>query len=150
MSFGDIVILIMLILGVVAVALYFLNKWAADKMGQQQEMIERSKQTATIFIIDKKRDKVTNANFPKAVIDQMPKYSKLMKMYLVKAKAGPQIATFLCDKKVYNALPVKKNVKVEVAGMYITGMKGMKSDEEMKASKKAKKEKEKQEKKAGK
>jgi len=119
-------------------------------MVEQQEIIERTRQTVTLFIIDKKRDKVQNANLPKSVIEQMPKYSKFLKMYLVKAKIGPQILTLICDKKVFNALPVKKTVKVDLAGIYITEMKGMKTDEELKALKKAKKEKEKAAKKADK
>lgn len=150
LTLGDIILLLVLIVGAVVGILYFLNKWAYKKMGEQQEIIERTRQTVTLFVIDKKRDKVQNANLPKSVIEQMPKYSKFLKMYLVKAKIGPQILTLICDKKVFNALPVKKTVKVDLAGIYITEMKGMKTDEELKALKKAKKEKEKAAKKADK
>ena len=71
-------------------------------------------------------------------------------MYFVKVKIGPQILTLLTDKRVYNALPTKKSVKIEVAGLYITNMIGMKSPEEMKKAEKAKKEKAKEEKKLAK
>ena len=60
-------------------------------------------------------------------------------MNFVKAKIGPQIMTLICDKNVYNALPLKKNVKVELAGIYISNMQGLKSKEEMKALAKEKK-----------
>ena len=147
MGFGNILIIVIGIVGIIAVAMYFLNRWSYNKMSEQQTMIDRNKQSATIFIIDKSRGKITEANFPKTVVDQMPKYSKLMKMNFVKAKVGPQIVTLMCEKDVYKALPVKKNVKVELAGIYISSMKGMKSKEEMKEIAKAKKEKEKAEKK---
>jgi hypothetical protein len=45
-------------------------------------------------------------------------------MPIVKAKVGPQIATLLCDKNIYDNLPVKKTVKVELAGVYITSIIG--------------------------
>ena len=46
-------------------------------------------------------------------------------MAIIKAKVGPQITTLMCDKPVYDILPVKKNVKVEMAGIYIVGIKGV-------------------------
>ena len=85
---------------------------------------------------------------PKAVMEQMPKIYKRMKLYFVQAKIGPQIMTLMCDKRVFAAIPIKKNVKVEIAGMYIVSVAGMKSPEEMKALRKEKKLKEKAAKKA--
>lgn len=146
MSSGDIILLVFLAIGLIIVGFYFLNKWAYKRMDNQQSIIERTKTPATIYVIDKKKDKITNVNMPKVVIDQMPKIYKLVKMRFVQAKIGPQIMTLMCDKKVYQALPVKKNVKVELAGIYIISMKGMKSDKEIKEAKKAKKLKEKEEK----
>jgi hypothetical protein len=127
----DILIIIAILVLALGVGIYFFNKWASRRMADQQDAVERNKQTATVYIIDKKKDKITSAHFPKAVQDQMPKWSRLMKMPLVKAKIGPQITTLLCDSKVFPILPVKKNVTVELAGMYIVGMKGMKTKKEM-------------------
>ena len=45
-------------------------------------------------------------------------------MPLVKAKVGPQIVNLMCDKSVFEIIPVKKNVKVELAGIYIVSVKG--------------------------
>ena len=135
----EIIMTIVIIISVILGILYFLNQWASKKMGQQQKMIESSKQSITIYVIDKKKDKIANANFPKSVEAQIPKRMKFMKFPLVKAKIGPQIVTLMCDKKVFNALPVKKNAKVELSGGYIVGMKGMKSDKEIKLAKKEKK-----------
>lgn len=135
----DVIILIILIVGVVMVGLYFLNRWASTKMVTQQTAIERHKMPATIYVIDKKRDKITNVNMPKAAVEQVPSYVKMMKHNFVMAKIGPQIMTLMCDKQIYNAIPVKKNVKIELAGIYIVSMKGMKTKKEIKDAKKEEK-----------
>lgn len=133
MNAPDIILLVILLLGAAAIGLYFLNRWAASRMNDQQNMIERTKMTVSIYVIDKKKDKPANANLPKAVAEKLPKIYRLMKTPLVKAKVGPQIVTLMCDKQVFDALPIKKNVKVDLAGIYIVGMKGMKTKKEMKA-----------------
>ena len=137
LGFLDFAILATIIILVLGVGIYFLNKWAGKRAAQQQDMVAQHKQTVSIYVIDKKKDKITNANFPKAMIDQMPRMGKLMKMPLVKAKVGPQIMTLLCDADVFKALPVKKTVKVEMAGAYIVGMKGMKTKMELEEMRKA-------------
>jgi len=131
MTGWDIAIIIFIVLAVVIAAFVLLNRWASRRLVEQQSMIERTKQPASIYVIDKKRDKIQNANFPKAVQEQVPRWNKLMKTYLVKAKIGPQIMTLMCDKEVFEALPLKKTVKVDLAGIYIVSMKGMKSKKEM-------------------
>lgn len=148
MSGLDWIVLIVIIIGAVFVGLYFLNKWAYKKMDTQQTLINKMKNSMSIYVIDKRRDKITNVNMPKAVIEQMPKIYKKMKMCFVQAKIGPQIMTLICDKKVFAAIPVKKNVKAEIAGIYIVSVAGMKTPQELKAIKKEKKAKEKAERKA--
>ncbi len=135
----DIILLVAFILGAVGVGLFFLNRWATKKQTEQQAFISTNKQSYTVYVIDKKRDKVDNISLPKAVKDAMPKYSKFMKQYFVQVKIGPQIQILMCDKNVYEGIPVKKNVKVDVAGIYIVNFAGLKSREEMKNLKKEKK-----------
>jgi hypothetical protein len=135
----DILVIVFIVVAVIGVGLYFLNKWASKRMVEQQDAVQRNKQAVSLYVIDKKKEKITNAHFPKTVYEQIPKWSRLMKMPLVKAKIGPQIATLMCDGKVFEALPVKKTVMVELAGMYIVGMKGMKTKKEMEAIRKARK-----------
>ena len=137
--FFDIMLIIILVGGALAAGLYFLSRWSGKKMSEQQQLIKSTSQSMTIYVIDKKRDHIKNTNLPKAIMEQMPKRANLMKMYFVKAKVGPQIMTFLCEKAVYKALPLKKSVKVDASGIYITHMKGMKTKAEMKALKKQKK-----------
>ena len=147
MQFTDILLLVVVIVAIVVFVLYMLNRWAYKKMDSQSSMIEKTKTTQQVYVIDKRRDKITNVNMPKMVIDQIPKWSKFMKMNFVQVKVGPQILTLIADKRVFDAMPLKKTVKVELAGLYIVNIVGMKSAEEMKAITKAKKEKAKEDKK---
>ena len=144
MQFTDILLLVVVIVAIVVFVLYMLNRWAYKKMDSQSSMIEKTKTTQQVYVIDKRRDKITNVNMPKMVIDQIPKWSKFMKMSFVQVKVGP---TLIADKRVFDAMPLKKTVKVEIAGLYIVNIVGMKSAEEMKAIAKAKKEKAKEDKK---
>lgn len=150
MTFADIMLLTIIIVAVVVAGFFFLNRWAYKKMDEQQAVINQQKMTQNAYIIDKKHDKITNVHMPKVVMDNLPRRAKLMKMYFAQVKIGPQILTLICDKNVYNALPLKKSVKIEIAGLYIVNVIGMKSAEEMKAKAKEKKAKEKAEKKANK
>jgi len=138
-----IVLAVILIVGILALVLFKVQQWALKRMDKQNSMIASSKQSATIFVIDKKKDKLANANLPKGVLEQVPKMQRGMKMPLVKAKVGAQFVTLIADKNVYESLPLKKNVKVEIAGIYIVSMKGMKTKEELKEIKKRRKEDEK-------
>ena len=138
MTVWDVLFLILAIVIVAGVALYFFNKWASRKVVEQERMINQAKQSASIYVIDKKKTRIEANTFPKMIYEQLPKWNRMMKMPLVKAKVGPQIATLMCDKQVFEILPVKKTVQVELAGIYIVSMKGMKT-----GSGKAKKEEDK-------
>ena len=135
----DILLIVIVVLGAIVAGLYFLNRWAAKRVTQQQDMVEKTKQSASIYVIDMKRDKAANVTLPKVVMENLPRTAKLMKMYFVKAKIGPQIVTLMCEKTVFNALDVKKTFQVELAGIYIASVKGMKTKYELKQAQKAKK-----------
>ncbi len=122
---SDILIIVIVILALIILLLYYLNKKNMKRMIQAQDFIEQNRMTVQIFVIDKKREKPSTGNLPKAIYEQMPKSAKMRKAYLVRAKVGPQIVTLMCDKPVYEALAVKKNVKVDLAGMYIVSISGM-------------------------
>ncbi|MDR2650575.1 MAG: hypothetical protein LBB94_12805 [Clostridiales bacterium] len=139
MTGWDILFLVFIIVAALGVGLYFLNRWASTKMVEQQETMDRVKQMVTIFVIDKKKERAVNSTLPKEVKSKLPKIYRFIKMPLVKAKVGSQIVTLISDQKVFDALPLKKNVKVELAGMYIAGMQGLKSKKEMQALSKARK-----------
>lgn len=132
MNFSDVLIIIIVVLALILAGLYFLNKKSMKRMIQAQDFIDQNRTTVQIFIIDKKQEKPSPSNMPKVVYEQMPKSSRMRKTNMVRAKVGPQIVTLLCDKPVYNVLPVKKTVKVELAGMYIIGMTGLNLEDKKK------------------
>ncbi len=118
-------VVVTIILAVVLAALvglYFWGKKMQKKYDEQQQLINQNKQAATLFVIDKKKDKLDNLKLPKQVKDQMPKLYKNRKMPVVVAKIGPQIQTFMCDERVYDSIPVKKQIKVELAGILIVNV----------------------------
>ena len=141
----DIILIVFGGLVVIGIGLYFLNRWATRRYSQQQDMVAKSKQSARIYVIDKKHDKAANVQLPKVVMENLPRTAKAIKMYFVKAKVGAQIITLMCEKGIYNALDVKKNFDVELAGIYIVSVKGAKSMYEVKQARKAKAKKKKQE-----
>lgn len=150
MQFGDVMIIVLIVVAALGAGLYFLNRWASKKQVDQQNMIEKTKQSASIYVIDKKHDKAENVTLPKAIMEGLPKVSKAMKLYFVKVKVGPQIITMMCDKNVFEQLEPKKTYKADVAGIYIVSFKGMKTAKDLKELEKTHKQKEKAEKAAAK
>lgn len=124
MELYQILLIISAVLLVVFVILYFVGKKMQTKVNSQQALIDQSKMTTSILVIDKKKMKISDSNLPKMIQDQVPFYLKFRKVPLVKAKIGPKITTLMCDDKVYKDIPVKKQVKVDIAGMYIVALKG--------------------------
>ena len=122
-----IILIVSIVIIGVLIGLYFWGKNLQKKYEDQQALIDQNKQQAQIFVIDKKKDKITNVKLPKQVKEQFPKRYRMRKMPIVIAKIGPQITTLLCDEKIYKDLPTKKQVKVELAGIFIVGIKGPKA-----------------------
>ncbi len=120
-----ITIVVLAILIIATIVLYFMGKKMEKKQAEQQAVMEQNKQTVSMLIIDKKKVKLKDAGFPQAVLEQAPKMSRNMKVYVVKAKIGPQITSLLCDDKIFDSVPVKKEVKATISGMYILGVKGL-------------------------
>ena len=124
MQLLDVLFILIIVLAVVLGLLYYFNRKNMKKVTQAQDFIEQNKISTQIFVIDKKMEKPTPSNVTKAVYDQLPKTAKIRKMPLVKAKVGPQIVNLMCDKSVFEIMPMKKNVKVELAGIYIVKIQG--------------------------
>lgn len=135
----DIVLIVFAVIVVLAAGLYFLNRWANKRYTQQNDMVQKSKQSAEIYVIDMKRDKAENVTLPKVVTDNLGRTAKMMKMHFVKAKVGAQVVTLMCDKNIFSSLEAKKKYKVELAGIYIVSVKGAKTKFEIKEIEKAKK-----------
>ena len=126
MSTGNIVALvIVLVLIAILVALILLGRRAQKKQAEQQEQIDAAKQSVSMLIIDKKRMKLKESGLPASVIEQTPKLMRNSKVAVVKAKIGPQIMSLICDEKIFDDVPVKREVKATVSGIYITDVKGL-------------------------
>ena len=126
MSTVTIVLLVIAIILVIAViGLYFLGKKAEKKKAEQDEQIAAAAQTITMLIIDKKKMRLNEAGLPAAVVEQTPKLMRRSKLPIVKAKVGPKVMTLICDAAIFDRIPVKKEVKAIVSGLYITGVKGL-------------------------
>ena len=126
MNTGTIVLLVILaVLLVAVIALYFLGKKAQKRQAEQQEQLEAMKQTVSMLIIDKKRMKLKDSGLPQAVIEQAPRLMRGSKLPIVKAKIGPQVMSLVCEEKIFDQVPVKKEVKATVSGIYITAVKGL-------------------------
>ena len=133
-----ITLIILGVLIVITVVLYFLGRKAQKKQEEQQAQIDAAKQTVTMLIIDKKKLKLKDSGLPQMVIDKTPKLMRGSKMPIVKGKVGPQIMSFVCDAKIFDMVPVKKEVKATVSGIYITDVKGIRGSIKVEPKKKSK------------
>ena len=95
------------------------------KQAENEEQLKAMAQRVTMLVIDKKRMKLKDAGFPAAVLESTPKYLRRAKVAVVKAKVGPKIMTFMCQEQIFPLVPVKKEVKATVSGIYITDVKGV-------------------------
>lgn len=137
MNTGWIVLIVILaVMIIVGVTLYFLGKKAKRKQDEQQEQIDANKQTMSMLIIDKKRLKIKDSGLPAAVIAQTPKLMRASKLPIVKVKVGPQVMNLVCDEKIFDSVPVKREVKAVVSGIYITEVRGYRSSKSSEPAKK--------------
>lgn len=126
MSTGTIVLLVILVILIVAsVALYFMGKKAQKRKEEQDAQMAAIAQTVPMLIIDKKRMKIKDSGLPQAIIDQTPKMMRWSKLPVVKAKVGPKVMSLIADESIFDLIPVKKEVKATVSGIYITKVTGM-------------------------
>lgn len=126
MKTGTIVLIVILVVLVaVLIALYFFGKKAEKKQAEQKAQMDAVAQTMNMLIIDKKRMKLKEAGLPAVVLENTPKYLRRTKVAVVKAKVGPKIMTLMCDEQIFPLVPVKKEVKAVVSGIYITNVRGL-------------------------
>ena len=125
MKLSYVLLIVLLLLIIALVVLYFLGKKLQKKQEAQQAQIEAAKQTVPMLVIDKKKMRLKESGLPQMVIDQTPKLMRRSKLPIVKAKVGPKIMIFIADEKIFDLIPVKKEVKAEVSGLYITGVRGI-------------------------
>ena len=134
-----VLLVITIILAIVLITLYFVGKKLEKKKNESDRQMEAAAQTVPMLIIDKKKMKLKDAGLPAIVYEQTPKLLRRQKVPIVKAKVGPRIQTFMCDAAVFDDIPLKKEVRVTVSGLYITNVKGLRKPLEKPESPKKKK-----------
>ena len=126
MSTVTIVLLVILVILIAAlIGLYFFGKKAQKKQEEQQAQIEATKQTVSMLVIDKKIMPLKQSGLPQIVIDQTPKLMRRSKLPIVKAKVGPRIMTLVADSAIFDTIPVKKEIKAVISGIYIMEVRGV-------------------------
>lgn len=126
MTTGQIITIVLIVLLIASIiALYFFGKKQQKKQEEAQEQMKSMAQHVSMLVIDKKRMKIKEAGFPAVVLENVPKYLRWTKVCVVKAKVGPKIVSLMCDEKIFPLVPVKKEVKAVISGIYITDVKGM-------------------------
>ncbi len=122
----QIALLVILIVMIVAmIVLYILGKRAQKKKEEQDAQLAAAAQTVSMLIIDKKRLRIKESGLPQQVIDQTPKLMRRSKLPIVKAKVGPKVMSLIADDAIFDEIPVKKEVKATVSGLYITAVRGL-------------------------
>ncbi|MBP5159673.1 MAG: hypothetical protein ILP10_05175 [Lachnospiraceae bacterium] len=119
-------LVMLIILGVLLVGLIVLGivgRRMQKKQEASQEQIRATAQTVSMLVIDKKRMRLKDAGFPQVVIDQTPKYLRRANVPVVKAKIGPKVASLMCDEKIFDSIPIKRECKVLMNGIYIIDIK---------------------------
>lgn len=122
----QIALLVILIVMIVAmIVLYVLGKRAQKKKEEQDAQLAAAAQTVSMLIIDKKRLRIKESGLPQQVIEQTPKLMRRSKLPIVKAKVGPKVMSLIADDAIFDEIPVKKEVKATVSGLYITAVRGL-------------------------
>lgn len=128
-----IVILVLLIAALVGLSIY--GKKLQKRQEESQQQMQAAAQSASFLVIDKKRMKLSESGLPQIVIDQTPKYMRGRKVPIVKAKIGPKIMSLICDEKIFEVIPVRKEVRAVVSGIYIMDVKGLRTNLEARQTK---------------
>ncbi len=126
MTAWQIVLTVILVVAIAAIiVLYFVGRKLQKRQAEQQEQLEAAQQNITLMAIDKKRMRLKDAGLPQMVMDQTNFMTKRAKVPVVKAKIGPRIMTLIADESVFEIIPINKEVKATVSGIYITRVKAL-------------------------
>ena len=124
-TFLTVVTVILVILLILLAVLYFFGRKLERRQRESESMLKAAEQTVSMLIIDKGKLRLKDAGLPPIVLEKTPKYLRRSKVPVVKAKVGPKVMTLMCDSQIFPLIPVKKEVKATVSGIYITGVKGV-------------------------
>jgi len=123
---GTIILLVIIaILIGILVFLYFMGRRLQKRQEEQNAQVQANKQPYVIMAVDKKRLKLKESGLPEEVIAQTPWYARRSKIPVVKAKVGNRFMNLIADDNVFDLIPINKQVKAMISGIYIVEVKGM-------------------------
>lgn len=131
-----IIVIVLVVVAALLGGLAYAGSRLQKKQDAAQEQMKEASQQVSMLVIDKKKMKLKEAGLPKLVLEQTPKYLRGSKVPIVKAKIGPQIINLMCDASVFDTIPVKKEVKAVISGIYIVEVRGLRTGLEKKKTKK--------------
>ena len=117
--------------------LYYKGSKLQKEQQEQKEQLFSAATPVTMLVIDKKRLPLKDSGLPKMVLENTPKYLLGSKVPIVKAKIGPKVMSLIADESVFDYIPVKKEVKATVSGIYITKVTGVRGPLEKPEGKKS-------------
>ena len=121
-----IVVAVLLLVAFIALGIY--GRKLQAKSDASQAELRAAAQSMTMLVIDKKRMKLKDAGLPQILLDQTPKYLRGSKLPIVKAKIGPRIMPLICEEKIFDLIPLKKEIRASVSGIYILDVKGLRNN----------------------
>lgn len=139
-TFFTILIVLLIIAAVVLFLLYHFGQKLQIRQAESQKAIETYSQNVSLLIIDKKKMKLKSAPFPAEVYEKTPVYLRHISVYVVKAKIGPKIVNLMCDKAVFEQIPLRATIQGKISGAYLTEITkgGVLTEKEIERRRKAK------------
>lgn len=138
MPWWGVTLILLAVIGITLFILYRQGKKAQSQKEEQMAQMEAAKQTVSMLIIDKKKLPLKDSGLPQMVIDQTPKRFRRQKLPIVKAKVGSKIMILIAEPEIFDMIPLKKEVKAQVSGLYILSVKGARGALPVQASAKKK------------
>lgn len=123
---ATILTVVIIVLVIAAVALFFLYRFGSRVQAQNyeaQRTLENFAQVVPMLVIDKKRMKLKDAPFPPEVYEKTPLYLKWIKVYVTKVKIGSRVVNLMCERDVFDELPLKTTIQGTVSGLYLKDIK---------------------------
>lgn len=123
----QIVLIVLAVIAVILVVLYFVGSKLQTKHANTEKTMKQMSVVVSLLVLSKDKLHIKDSGLMKQVQDAIPAYMRWRKFPIVKARiikaniaGGAQVMSFICDPKVFKVMPVKTEVKVTIAGIYIT------------------------------
>ena len=127
LSVWNIILIVLGVIAVILVILYFLGSRLQTRQANADKAMQQMSMVVSLLVLSKDKLHIKDSGLMKQVQDAIPAYMRWRKFPIVKARiikaniaGGAQVMSFICDPKVFKIMPVKTEVKVTIAGIYIT------------------------------